>query len=251
MSRLAIAPLHLAPVSRALACALSEPYKAVSLTYSLHTHAVPFLPRPRSSLMTQAAPSHTARGGHPRKRWTPPAVLSCLDLSDEESSSSGSTPIPPAAAPPRAKKQRQSKTQAVKALQRSRDKTETPPPSKEPSKPPQDPPGPRKNPARKALKAPRAPPLNMDGIRTNGPRDVPERPSPRVFDIEHCPIYTPTYEEFTKPMEYVEKIARQAKEYGICKIVPPEGWRPPFVLDTEVSLATHAYDLVLYMCPPY
>jgi jmjN domain len=184
--------------------------------------------------MYQAPSSDTARVGRPRKRDIP-AVLSCLDLSDEEFSSSPSTPAPAVAAPARLKKQRQSKTQAVKALQRSRDKTETPPLSKGPSKMTQDLPGPRQNPARKALKVPRAPPLNMDGIRTNGPHEVPERPSPRLFELEHCPVYKPTYEEFTKPMEYVEKIAREAKEYGICKIVPPEGWRPPFVLDTEAS----------------
>jgi hypothetical protein len=180
--------------------------------------------------MAPAGTSHTGRGGRHRKRWAPPTVLSCLELSDDDESSSLSTSAPEPAAP-RAKKQRQSKTQAVKALQKSRDKTETPPPPVESP----DLSGPGKNPARKALKAPKAPPLDFSRIRTESLRDAPERSTPRMFGLEHCPVYTPTLEEFIKPMEYVEKIARQAKDYGICKIVPPEGWRPPFALDTEVS----------------
>lgn len=34
-------------------------------------------------------------------------------------------------------------------------------------------------------------------------------------------------------MAYIDSIAPEAKAYGICKIVPPEGWRMPFVLETE------------------
>ena len=44
-------------------------------------------------------------------------------------------------------------------------------------------------------------------------------------------------EEFAKPLEYIERIATASRKlhYGICKIVPPEGWQPPFALDTEVE----------------
>jgi histone demethylase JARID1 len=34
-------------------------------------------------------------------------------------------------------------------------------------------------------------------------------------------------------MAYIDSIAPEAKKYGICKIVPPEGWQMPFELDTE------------------
>jgi len=34
-------------------------------------------------------------------------------------------------------------------------------------------------------------------------------------------------------MAYIDSIAPEAKAYGICKIVPPEGWRMPFVLETD------------------
>lgn len=55
-----------------------------------------------------------------------------------------------------------------------------------------------------------------------------------MFGIPEAPVYHPTIEEFAQPMEYIEKIAQEAKNFGICKIVPPLGWRPPFALDTEV-----------------
>lgn len=97
----------------------------------------------------------------------------------------------------------------------------------------------KRNPARKALKVPRAPPLDFSTLRTSTPRfpNPPRRPEgrpTRMFGLEHAPVYHPTIEEFARPMEYIELIAPEAKQFGICKIVPPEGWRPPFALDTEV-----------------
>lgn len=34
-------------------------------------------------------------------------------------------------------------------------------------------------------------------------------------------------------MEYITSLSPHAKQYGICKIVPPEGWQMPFSLPTE------------------
>jgi len=43
------------------------------------------------------------------------------------------------------------------------------------------------------------------------------------------PTFYPTVEEFEgNPLTYISKIRSQAEKYGICKIVPPEGWNPPF-----------------------
>jgi [histone H3]-trimethyl-L-lysine4 demethylase len=36
-------------------------------------------------------------------------------------------------------------------------------------------------------------------------------------------------------MAYVQSISEEGMLYGMCKIVPPEGWKMPFVTDTEVS----------------
>lgn len=49
------------------------------------------------------------------------------------------------------------------------------------------------------------------------------------LDIPFAPTFYPTVEEFEKgPMVFIEKIRAQAAPYGICKIVPPPGWNPPF-----------------------
>ncbi|GAA5941027.1 uncharacterized protein JCM15063_000623 [Sporobolomyces koalae] len=98
-------------------------------------------------------------------------------------------------------------------------------------------PGPEKNPIRQSLQLPRAKPLDFSTIRTETPRtpNPPPRPhgKPRKWELEEAPVYHPTVAEFADPMEYIEKIAPQAKQFGICKIVPPEGWRPPFAIDSE------------------
>jgi histone demethylase JARID1 len=57
---------------------------------------------------------------------------------------------------------------------------------------------------------------------------------PRPFGLKDCPEYYPTTEQFKDPLEYIKSIAEEAKEYGICKIVPPSDWKMPFVTNTEV-----------------
>ena len=79
--------------------------------------------------------------------------------------------------------------------------------------------------------------LDMTSVKTKSPRSV-TKPTPSPFGLEHCPIFYPTMEEFKDPMVYVRSISERAKEYGICKVVPPQGWHMPFVTDTEVDIQT-------------
>jgi hypothetical protein len=53
--------------------------------------------------------------------------------------------------------------------------------------------------------------------------------------ILQAPVYYPTAEEFKSPMAYIQRIRPVAETFGICKIVPPKNWRPPFAIDQQVS----------------
>lgn len=55
-----------------------------------------------------------------------------------------------------------------------------------------------------------------------------KRPDGRL-EVPYAPSFFPTREDMEgNPLDYVEKIRPQAEKYGICKIVPPAGWSPPF-----------------------
>lgn len=91
---------------------------------------------------------------------------------------------------------------------------------------------------------PKAPPLDLSTV---APPFASEDPLPkdhdphannvdRIFGLKPAPVFYPTVEEFADPLRYIEKIRGRAEEWGICKIVPPVGWRPEFALDTKVGL---------------
>eukprot|EP00613_Pedinella_sp_CCMP2098_P061310 CAMPEP_0171984726 /NCGR_PEP_ID=MMETSP0993-20121228/273976_1 /TAXON_ID=483369 /ORGANISM="non described non described, Strain CCMP2098" /LENGTH=643 /DNA_ID=CAMNT_0012637559 /DNA_START=241 /DNA_END=2172 /DNA_ORIENTATION=+ len=49
--------------------------------------------------------------------------------------------------------------------------------------------------------------------------------------IEEAPVFYPTVEEFKDPIKYISSIKPHAQRFGICRVVPPEGWDNPTQVD--------------------
>jgi len=49
----------------------------------------------------------------------------------------------------------------------------------------------------------------------------------------HAPCFYPTLEEFEDPFTYISSIRPIAEPYGICRVRPPCGWKPPFAIDSS------------------
>jgi histone demethylase JARID1 len=98
-----------------------------------------------------------------------------------------------------------------------------------------------------------APRLDLSTVKTTSPGSVPPKATPRPFDLEDCPSFYPTMEEFRDPMSYIRSISDRARPYGLCKIVPPAEWKMPFVADTEVSQVQwpqRIYNQICLIFPP-
>ncbi len=67
------------------------------------------------------------------------------------------------------------------------------------------------------------------------------------IQVPEAPTFYPTEEQFQDPFSYIESIREYAAKFGICRIVPPPSWDPPFTLDSARggaagSSAAHAAD---------
>jgi hypothetical protein len=83
---------------------------------------------------------------------------------------------------------------------------------------------------------PKAPALDLSTVATTAPPENPStHPPTRIFGLVEAPCFYPTVEQFTEPLKYIESIRPEAEKAGICKIIPPAGWKPTFALDTEVN----------------
>ena len=63
----------------------------------------------------------------------------------------------------------------------------------------------------------------------------------RLLQLPEAPVFHPTNQEFTDPLRYIASIRAQAEPFGICRVVPPAAWAPPFAIDKH---ALHFRSLV-------
>jgi [histone H3]-trimethyl-L-lysine4 demethylase len=90
------------------------------------------------------------------------------------------------------------------------------------------------------LSARKAQALDLNTVERRGgplaPRESGKKTS-RPHNLEEALTFKPSEEEWKNPIEYIQKIGPEARKYGICKIIPPDGWNPDFAIDTEVRLS--------------
>ena len=89
------------------------------------------------------------------------------------------------------------------------------------------------------LSARRSAPLDLSTVERRGQPNAPRDSGKRIrpHGLQEAPTFRPTEEEFKDPEQYIRKIAAEGRKFGICRIIPPENWQPPFAIDTEVCIA--------------
>jgi histone demethylase JARID1 len=54
-----------------------------------------------------------------------------------------------------------------------------------------------------------------------------------ALGLEEAPVFYPTEEQFSDPLRFIAQIREQSEPYGICRIVPPKSWNPPFAIESQ------------------
>ncbi|XP_031503596.1 lysine-specific demethylase JMJ17 isoform X3 [Nymphaea colorata] len=53
------------------------------------------------------------------------------------------------------------------------------------------------------------------------------------LNLPAAPAFYPNEDEFQNPLQYIDRIRPEAEPFGICRIVPPASWKPPFAIETS------------------
>jgi histone demethylase JARID1 len=88
-----------------------------------------------------------------------------------------------------------------------------------------------------SLSAMKSAPLDLASVERRGQPTTcrePAKKKTRPHDLQEAPTYHPTEEEWKNPFDFFRKITEVGRQYGICKVIPPESWNPDFAIDTEV-----------------
>uniref|UniRef100_A0A8K9XIU7 Protein Jumonji n=1 Tax=Oncorhynchus mykiss TaxID=8022 RepID=A0A8K9XIU7_ONCMY len=83
---------------------------------------------------------------------------------------------------------------------------------------------------------PAAEPKAAERQRESGEkRGAAPPPPPPLTEV---PVFRPSLEEFHDPLVYVEAVRGQAESYGLCRVAPPQDWRPECKLKEDMRFVT-------------
>ncbi|KAL1517357.1 hypothetical protein ABEB36_001128 [Hypothenemus hampei] len=57
--------------------------------------------------------------------------------------------------------------------------------------------------------------------------------------LVEAPVFHPTEQEFQNPLDYIESIRTKAEQFGICKIVPPTGFKPECKVSDDMRFTAY------------
>ncbi|RXG67444.1 Protein Jumonji [Armadillidium vulgare] len=76
--------------------------------------------------------------------------------------------------------------------------------------------------------------FSTDPVLEPGPLRVSENPN-----LTRAPSFFPSEEEFTDPLDYIEKIRPEAEQFGLCRIVPPSNFRPECRVNDDMRFTAY------------
>lgn len=63
--------------------------------------------------------------------------------------------------------------------------------------------------------------------------------APKLATQSEAPIFRPSEEEFQDPIEYIERITPLAERFGICRIIPPDTFKPECRVSDEMRFTAY------------